>query len=169
MRVFDPTDHYDYAEIDEHCSCDLCSEWRVKLANLNNFKQDLPKKNCREKTCHPDLKGPCSDCRMALRARMVYLAALNRRDLYSECSYHASRMEPPIVGESFMDYISGIVMDRSARQDGWWTNKAPYLPIQFWITMFKRSLLSDIDVLEEVDLATAELPKAYISVAASGM
>lgn len=166
QRIYPPVEHHDYGELDVYCCCDLCNDWRQKLQCLQGFQVNLPKKDCVEESCHPDLKGPCAECRLALRQRMIYLAALNRRDLYSECSYHASRMDPEIVGESFMVYITKIVKDRKTRADGWWTNKAPYLPLQFWITMFKQSTIADVDVLEEVERATATLPKGYLSVAA---
>lgn len=171
-KVFAPLDHYDYGELDALCECSLCQDWRIKLKFLKQYQDNLPKKDCPEKSCHPDLKGPCSDCRLGLRARMIYLAALNRRDLYSESSFHADAMDPPVLGEAYMAWIKGVIDDRKTREDGWWTNKAPYLPMQWWLTMFKRSVMEGIDVLAAVDEATEELPKAYLtstSVIASGM
>jgi hypothetical protein len=173
LREFDPLDHYDYGEIDLQCSCGLCADWRKKLSDLQRFQSYLPRKNCEHESCHPDLKGPCSDCKLALRSRMTYLAALNRRDLYSECSFHASNMEPPIVGEAFMRWVRAVVDDSTTRPDGWWTNKAPYLPMQFWITMFRQSVISKLDLLADVDEAVDsvihDLPKVYLSTAASGV
>lgn len=166
-RQFDPLDHFDYGETDLQCSCTLCEDWRAKLSVLQGYQQMLPKKECLEVSCHPDLKGPCPDCRLAMKSRMIYLAALNRRDLYSECSFHGSMMENAAVGRTFMRWIRNVIDDRKTYPDGWWTNKAPFLPLQFWITMFKQSVISGMNLLDAVDNATTELPKAYITATGS--
>lgn len=163
IREFDELEHGDYGELDIRCSCVLCEDWRAKLAVLQKFQAYLPRENCREFACHPDLKGPCQDCRQALKARQTYLAALNRRDLFSECSFHASMMESPMIGRAFMRWIREVIDNRETYPDGWWTNKAPHHPMQFWITMFKQSVISGVNLMEAMDAAIEELPKGYLT------
>lgn len=167
VKEFDLLEHGDYGETDLRCTCALCEDWRAKLAVLQKFQSYLPRETCPEYACHPDLKGPCADCRLGLKARMTYLAALNRRDLYSECSFHASMMESQMIGRSFMQWVRDIIDDRANYPDGWWTNKAPHHPLQFWITMFKQSIISGVNLMETVDDAIEALPRGYLTATSS--
>lgn len=140
LREFDPLDHYDYGEVDYLCSCSLCAEWRNRLAELQSVQKRIETKKCDNAHCVRDMKGRCDDCKTGIKLRSSYLASLNRRDLYSESSFHAYCMSPKALGEAYMAWIDKILSDREARPDGWWVGRAPFLPMQYWLTMFRRAV-----------------------------
>lgn len=157
QKRFEPLDHYDYGELDLLCTCELCAEWRLRLSLLQDVQKRIEQKICTNSSCAKDMKGRCDDCRVGIKLRTSYLASLNRRDLYSECSFHAFHMEPRIVGKAFMAWVHNILADRGTRTDGWWVGKAPFLPIQYWLTMFRRSVATGTDATAgDDDLADFE-------------
>ncbi len=133
MREFPFLDHYDYSFTDSECSCTICTEWRLNLAELQRLQFST-------KGHHKHHYGRCGceDCESKMRARSSYLAALSRRDLYSESSFHAAHM-PPDVGEKFMSWLLGVLLDRKLKSNGWWENTAPMVPLGQWQVMFHRA------------------------------
>lgn len=174
-RVYGPLEHADYPELDLLCSCSLCVEWRSRLQQLLPAQEAAAQKfkTCQVRGCLIDMKGPCEECRSGMKLRSSYIASLNRRDLYSECSFHASHMEAP-VGHAFMEWVIKVINNRAQRGDGWWVGQAPYFPLQYWITMFKRSISLGIDDLDmSITTETEDLPNmaggALTLAASSGM
>lgn len=175
-RTFGPLDHYDYSALDEFCQCELCTEWRVRFSALIEAQKRVQDRvaTCDLKDCHIDMKGKCEDCKAGIKLRTSYLASLNRRDLYSECSFHADSMALPgqsnIVGQAFMNWITNVLNDREQRGDGWWIAKAPFFPMQYWLTMFRRSVSLDSDNLDDEMFTEAEvMPRGTLSTLVSGL
>ena len=133
MREFPFLDHYDYSFTDSECSCAICVEWRLNLAELQRLQ--LSTKGHHK---HHYGRCGCKDCESKMRARSAYLAALSRRDLYSESSFHAAHMQPD-VGEKFMGWLLGVLLDRKLKSNGWWENTAPMVPLGQWQVMFHRA------------------------------
>jgi len=129
MKEFALLDHGDYSETDTQCCCVICMEWRRHLLALQRLQAATLS---HERSCH------CADCRSKMKTRSSYLASLNRRDLYSESSWHAAHMEDSI-GEKFMGWLRGVLLDRGLRSDGWWEIRAPNLPLAQWQLMFRRA------------------------------
>ena len=127
MKAYSPLEHFDYSLTDSACCCQVCVDWRVKLIALKDAHTHIEshKRDC-----------SCADCSAYMKSRSAYLAALNRRDLYSECSWHALDMEE---GARFMGWLTGILFDRKLKSDGWWESRGPHLPLSYWKMMFKRS------------------------------
>ncbi len=128
MKVFGPLEHYDYAAIDAHCGCGVCEDWRgtykafeaARLLIINH-----------ERSCL------CVDCKAMYSARSRYLAALNRRDLYSEASYHATR--DPSLGPQFMSWVGTQMVEPRPKSQNWWEIKAPALSLLTWFTTFEKA------------------------------
>jgi hypothetical protein len=142
MRQFPPLDHYDYGDLDAQCICMVCLEWRTQLSRLQSLQ---------ERITHHGKACKCALCTQAMKARSAYLAALNRRDLYCESSWHASEMLPRL-GEHFMQWLGGQLADRRARDDRWWENWAPHLPIAYWQRCWRNSVLGlgdDVQAAEQ--------------------
>lgn len=150
--VYSPLDHGDYPS---DCACWICAEARVRLLA---FQAADHARNTHERSCS------CALCRSYMRARSSHLASNNRRDLYGECSWHASLMDSPDVGKRLMIWVEEILSDRDTYTDGWWEGRMPYFPVAFWLTLFKRDVGAGIDrKLAELDeLLLGELPKTVV-------
>ena len=144
-RVFPPLEHYDYYDLDRFCICPLCIEWRERLKAFQLAQSLVTARvaTCTTYGCFNDMRGPCDPCRTGRATRAAFHASNNRRDLYSECSWHASAMEPAMVGEYFMQWLTRILANRTTYKDSWWVGKAPYLSLQYWLTMFQISVTKD--------------------------
>lgn len=130
-KPYGPLEHCDYRVLDARCICKVCVEWREALAA---YEAGIER-------CSTHIRGcKCLDCKGMFRARSRYLAAMNRRDLYSESSFHASRNMVELTGFKFMGWVTNIVGDRIERPDGWWEKSAPLLPLAHWFNKFNRSV-----------------------------
>lgn len=148
VRQYEPLNHYDYSVLDRECSCDICQEWRAALYRFQSKqRQHLGRDNAFGTNMHPGY-APAD----VLDARSIYIAARERRDLYCECSWHSEK-EPH--GESFMEWLRGVLYDRKAHTDGWWESRAPDLPIAYWFLMFRRSATTSGAVLMASGFVTA--------------
>ena len=176
-REFPALEHYDYYDLDRYCVCPLCVEWRERLAALQLAQDAVTKKakHCEVAGCFRDMKGPCPECRAGMFSRTAFHASNNRRDLYSECSWHASAMDSAFVGERFMEWLARIMANRTVYRDSWWVGKAPHLSLQYWLTMFHLSVEREV-VMENrliVDLGrmphSANRAAEFVVAAASGL
>lgn len=158
MRIYEPLDHFDYYELDVKCSCYICKEWRSRRNVFQKAQALVANKKCSLDDCSVDMKGSCADCRSGMQLRLLFHASNNRRDLYSECSWHASEMEHPELGKAFMAWITKIINNRSTRRDSWWVGKAPYLPVQFWLTMFRVNATRGTLHYDDMFLGLEEFP-----------
>jgi len=128
MRVFDPLEHFDYGELDLHCCCAICEEWRSSLAAMKLIEPIKQKygNNCsklQDPTVIPFVK-----------ARSIYHAALNRREMYCELSYHAAQNKN---GGALMDWAGNLILDRK-RADSWWERYGNEVSLGYWLTLFMR-------------------------------
>jgi hypothetical protein len=158
-RIYSALEHHDYRVLDQDCICFICEDWRTKLAILQSWQA---------KTAGHKLGCPCDGCRQKMRARSGYLAALARRDLYSEGSWHAAVAPHEIidspyiqqcsgVGAVFMDWLGGQVQRKT---DGWWENAAPFIALSTWFENFAlvvaaSGLIPGIEVRKTMGVASS--------------
>lgn len=149
LKSFPPLEHHDYKTLDVECGCPICIDWRAKQSALDAAQLVILKHN---RGC------VCPDCRVAMRKRSALLAVRNRRDLYCECSWHASMVDHRNdifdltcsvpgsgLGERFMGWV-GVQLTK--RSDGWWEKLGPQLPLSVWFDNFTSALeASGIGVL----------------------
>lgn len=142
LRKFEPLEHYDYRVLDVECGCAICIDWRAKQAALDAAQATL--------AGHVPIRCRCAGCRQHTKLRSAQLAARNRRDLYCECSWHASMLDQRNaifdlaasvpgsgLGERFMDWVHGQVHTKS---DGWWEKLGPQLTLGTWFDNFTYAL-----------------------------
>jgi hypothetical protein len=115
-RIYGPLEHYDYGVLDRHCLCDLCLEWRAAQRTWHEY-QDNKRKNPQDRIAH----------------RSTYLAAVSRRDLYCESSWHASENR---WGEDYMDWISRQITETAERSKYWWRTEGLSSPLLYWFRQF---------------------------------
>lgn len=115
-RVYGPLEHYDYGILDEHCLCELCLEWRA--AQTVWLK-------------HQGTKKVDAQARIAFRS--TYLAAVSRRDLYCESSWHASENK---WGEDYMEWVTRQITETADRSKNWWRTEGLSSPLLYWFRLF---------------------------------
>lgn len=133
MQDFPPLDHFDYGELDTHCGCSICADWRdshaLYQAALKGDSQD-------------DYRGN----KETMKLRSLYLAAVCRREAYCEVSYHASRLP---CGTEMMIWMGRQI---KLHDQNWWENIAPKTTLGEWFEWFAKeqsvlsSALADIEV-----------------------
>lgn len=131
--VFKPLEHFDYGELDYRCTCSICGDWRTKLFTLQQHRTGCA--STAPRLCK------CDGCKAFFRLQSAYLAALHRRDLYCESSWHAHQMEPRALGESFISWIEAVVADSQLRSDGWWIERGSHMPMAYWHSAFRKEML----------------------------
>lgn len=129
--IFDPLNHSEYSEIDKSCLCAVCANWRASLdayldaQNCTGLKEGRPKRGS-EMRSERDVKAMMS-------RRSVYMAAVNRREVYCEISWHAVRMS------NGADIMSWLKEQLAARSDNWWEISAPQMTIGEWMAAYYRA------------------------------
>jgi hypothetical protein len=136
-KIFLPLEHYDYQLVDAFCLCPVCADWRWKQMRFQRLV---------ERTAGHGIACRCCACDDKMSARSPHLAALNRRDLYCEASWHAAQIAeeesaftPAIsalgsgMGLRFMDWVQGQF---KVHREGWWVITAPYRAMADWIEDF---------------------------------
>lgn len=124
--VHEPLAHFDYDDISD-CGCSLCSDYRrLMKAYHATLKYTVGhKKRCR-----------CAPCLEMKHARMLFVAASNKRDVYSEFSF---MMRASPSGLRFMEWLMGFI-ETYNQSPGWWYSRSPDVPRRFWILRFNRWL-----------------------------
>lgn len=119
-NIFGPLDHHEY-RVDLECECYLCEDWR---RNRDSYFV-LRTGNSHLLDCR------CDPCRDRYRARTDYIAALNKRDLYCEASFHA--WKNPAWGSLFMNWVTSQV---TMYTSGFWEQRAPHRAMRDWLCAF---------------------------------
>jgi len=140
MQVFGPLEHHDYRVLDAECICHVCVPWRERHRALQ--EQQL-------KTQDHDISCACEECRIKVQRRTAYLAAMNKRDLYCEASWHAQLLtrnnnvftvtvSDPVSGFAlvFMNWLGG---ELNTRNDSWWEIRGLLLPLSHWFNRFSHA------------------------------
>lgn len=120
--------HFDYTEI-ENCDCEVCADWRRKR-DLYQAAAALVAGHGRSCTC--------AGCKSMRSVRTAYHAADERRNLYSEMSFHAG-LGDLADGELKMMWLKDEIMS-GRRSDGWWEGRAPYYPMGHWFLQAKKGV-----------------------------
>lgn len=155
-RPFPLTDHYNYPILDLLCSCAVCTEWRSTRLFLTSRGIFSHRRDC-----------ICAECLPTRKRRSAFIAAENRRILFCECSWHASSMNPPELGERFMRWLLATLQDRKARGDGWWELRGAGFSIAHWFVLFRHEVFGaaavsqeEIEMLHVEAREVAALPQA---------
>ena len=127
--IYDPLNHHEYNEIDA-CLCSVCGNWRLALESYREAQGNTGLKEGRPKDGETRARR---DVKLMMRRRSVYMAAVNRREVYCEISWHAARMSN---GAEIMAWLKEQI---EARGDNWWEIHAPQMTIGEWMAAYYRA------------------------------
>lgn len=141
-RIYPPLDHFDYGFLDRECICDICTTWRSKRVHLDSFgipdSRSLPGAVYNSGETFSGRKvGYDPIAREWIKARSAFLGWNNRRELYCESSWHASREEDKQRALRFMTWLRSVIMNPDAHTDGWWEVRAITIPLGYWQVLWK--------------------------------
>lgn len=124
--LFDHCAHYDYPQLDVSCTCKYCADWREKRRSFDHAKA---------LTSDHSISCYCWRCVARRDLQTSYLAALNKRDIYCEISWHASKHKDS-YGPTLMQWID-VVLQSDELGEGWWYTRAPYFPLRHFLYRFQ--------------------------------
>ena len=137
-----PLEHYDYDELEEEgsrCGCPLCVNYWDLLAEQNFYSAVCAKHkhDCR-----------CKSCMERNASHVSYMAALSKRDTYSELSFIISRrMEETkhthVTGPEFLRWVYSRMADRGWKTEGWWAITSANISLQEWIDQWQVQCLPE--------------------------
>jgi hypothetical protein len=111
-------EHYDYDEL-EDCSCIFCRTYQMSRNNYYDYLVRLGEEAA-------DTKN----------ARLKFIAASMKRDIYSEFSF-SMRNQPD--RDKFLVWLFSFILTLN-RSDGWWQARSQDLPKEFWMRHWRRNL-----------------------------
>lgn len=112
-----------YSESIETCECVLCRDWRVRRDEANRVS---PFMEGHARDC------ACTQCRVGRQVRFGFLAATNRRDLWTETSYYVA------VNKEFKKHGKQVLLalkseiESPRRTTAWWAIEGGRYPLGFW-------------------------------------
>ena len=139
MRLYSPLDHFDYGELDNYCTCKICGAWRDRRSVFQQYQEMVESHvhNCN-----------CKQCVATMPFRTAYLAALNKRDLYCEASWHASNLSPanPLFSVTVthpasamaLGFMNWLETELTKGTESWWEIQGLKLPMDHWFGRFSR-------------------------------
>jgi hypothetical protein len=149
-------DHHD-AFPSTACSCRYCSDYNMTKAALESVLKVMDDAPCDCELCQQKIPGtiwphsrgcPCDVCRQAEKANTAFCAAANRRDFWSEMSYHAVH-DPDLTrshqSEALMAWAAAeLNAERARGLTGFWSVIANRYSIGHWIDRFETVALAAI-------------------------
>lgn len=133
MSSFDSLHHFDYDRLDVECACSICVSWRLKRTEFEHRKA-LTKGHHR--TCY------CWRCIQKRKAQTEYLAIFNKRDVYCELSWYASKNEKTYG--KYLAYWAETVVSSDKISSGWWATRSVYYPLYHFLHQFERAYSSKV-------------------------
>lgn len=128
-----PICHFDYDELEQQgheCDCYLCDQYREALDTYTHYL-DVCRGHSRSCSCYL--------CTQKNKATITYLAALSKRDTYSELSFLTNHRP---LGPQFLDWMYDRMTDNRFNSEAWWAIRAPMLMLQEWIERFHEKCLT---------------------------
>jgi len=132
-KAYGALEHFDYSVLDTDCICPICEEWRATYQTWLRDQEDPAKHQA-------GCRCPQYACRIP--SRSAYLAAMYRRDLYCESSWHASENK---WGRTYMEWLTGQVVEDPAipnRTRVWWETVGCSAPLHYWFKHFNRRAMT---------------------------
>lgn len=135
-----PLEHFDYDELEDEnsqCGCVLCTAYRDSLAEFTYYSAICSR---HKRTCK------CTYCKERNSSQIVHMAALNKRDTYSELSFVVNRRmdesaHTHLVGTQFLQWIYNRMIDKAWKTEGWWAIQASNFTLQDWIEQWQLAYL----------------------------
>lgn len=127
-----PIEHFDYDEMEEPgsvCECPLCEAYRTTYEMYDNISKIAK---------HHKAGCSCYMCSQKTEAQIAYLAALSKRDTFSELSYLTHEHK---LGSIFLGWIYDRMSDAKFHSDAWWAIKAPAVTLQTWMDIWQRKFM----------------------------
>jgi len=118
--------HYDYPVLDVECTCAFCADWREKRTDFDKWKA-LTRSH--KRSCF------CWKCCRRRDAQTEYLASFNKRDVYCELSWYASKHEKT-YGPTLINWVEAALLNDTLGS-GWWSTRAPYYPLYHFLHKFQ--------------------------------
>lgn len=119
-----PMEHYYMLDESDHgCGCSVCADWETRRAEFVTAVKIIPKGH-KWGTCN------CSDCRLVGRFQVNYLAAMNKRDLTIEMSFHANYHSPH--GELVMAWLEEE-LKKPGYTVNWCAQEMNRYPVERWV------------------------------------
>jgi hypothetical protein len=131
--------HYNVRHSDEAietCGCGLCHDWRVRRAEVERM---APFVEGHERGCQ------CGYCRVERQLRFGFLGSVNRRDLWTEMTYHTE------LNKDFRQNATTVLqrlrreLENPERTQAWWAIEGGRLPMGFWFRRVQPSVLIETD------------------------
>jgi hypothetical protein len=131
MPLIDRPDvlHFDYEETEADCHCRLCNDYRQAKAEYETIKALRAKHHrfCR-----------CASCSTHRDLFVAYLAAANKREVYSELSYLlVSPPKPSRLAGECLNWVYTKIVDPAYHNTLWWALSSDRRMLRTWITDFQ--------------------------------
>lgn len=133
MAARGPLDHYDVDENDD-CTCRYCNVWRVRRDVVNRFRMLFDARRCRCANCTADPKNTVWKCLHYQKSQYQFLASANRRELWTEMSFHG-KFGTEQDGLELMDWLDRKIRSMEHRE-GWWALHAERHSLDYWFCQF---------------------------------
>jgi hypothetical protein len=121
MRNFSFAEHY--LALDDNCTCHLCAQWRERRDAMNAL---FPPTDGHARSCS------CSACGNFRQAHQAFLDTSNRRDLWSELSFHTAKNE-------FLRPYSAQIQEATEKlltdprvKPSWWAIRGGQFSLSYW-------------------------------------
>jgi hypothetical protein len=126
-----PTIHFNYDEMDLACRCQLCTGFIEAKTLYEATKDDRAKHHryCR-----------CDSCVGHKERLLAFLAASNKREIYSEISYALmAAPEPHTLAAACLRWLYEKILDPDYHNTSWWALQADRRLLRSWIEDFQHS------------------------------
>lgn len=122
-------EHYTMSDKTE-CGCSTCFEWNLRRDEFIRVAKMVPKG-------HNWSVCGCGTCRFIGRIHFNYLAAVNKRDLVIETSFHAHHHSP--FGEQIMRWLDAEMANPRYTVD-WCAKEMAHYALEWWFERCEKAL-----------------------------
>ena len=121
--------HYDV--LDEDCGCPLCIDWRAWRDASNKLA---------EAVIEHDRNCTCVQCNAFHKARFSFLATENRRNVWTEISYHVTYSDDFIHHKTTIMTRLKNMLDDTSVTNNWWAICGAYYPLAWWFRKLTKGI-----------------------------
>jgi hypothetical protein len=124
-----PIIHFNYDETDASCRCSLCTGFRAAKIQYESVRRERAKHH---RYCK------CDDCAVHKQSLYTYLAASNKREIYSELSYVLmSKDKPHRLAVKCLQWAYEKILDPDFRNTRWWALNSDQRLLRRWMEDFQ--------------------------------
>ena len=116
----------------QDCGCTLCRDWHARRKDVESV---LPLVEG-----HRWANCDCAFCTVARQLHFGFLSATNRRDLWTEMTYHVAVDKALRPRASEVLAVVKSELEDSQRTNNWWALEGGRMPMGFWFRRVERRL-----------------------------